>query len=222
MSFEFLFYNYYICLTISLFYIHQPSYTPPHVSTFSWARIRFPHHNISSSIFTHCIFFRKFTGPIMKRKLYSIASICALLTVVSGHNNIKRIGGGVIFGVSLYKSVLLVIGRSSAQTAITWDWLSGTDKRWAKMKGRRRGGEGKRGVKCIYLLFFMYILCIFYVYFCIYFHKNIFMYVILLNIIFFCFSFLTFNCLFLIVFGPYVCINFYTIVFAICQVAMCK
>ena len=158
--------------------------------------------------------FRKFTGPIMKRKLYSIASICALLTVVSGHNNIKRIGGGVIFGVSLYKSVLLVIGRSSAQTAITWDWLSGTDKRWAKVKGRRG-----RGVWSVYVCYF---LCIFYVYFCIYFHKNIFMYVILLNIIFFCFSFLTFNCLFLIVFGPYVCINFYTIVFAICQVAMCK
>ena len=75
-------------------------------------------------------FIRKFTGPVMKRFLLLSTTLCVVLTLLTGFLDLRNAGSRSLLLVHFVRTACLVLGRTAAQTRVTWDWLSGSDKRY--------------------------------------------------------------------------------------------
>ena len=66
----------------------------------------------------------------MKKFLLLSTIGCVTSTLLTGFMDLRNAGSRSLLLVHFVRTACLVFGRTSAQTLVTWDWLSGSDKRY--------------------------------------------------------------------------------------------
>ena len=69
----------------------------------------------------------------MKKFLLLSTIVCVTTTLLTGFMDLRNAGSRSLLLVHFVRTACLVLGRTSAQTLVTWDWLSGSDKRYLRL-----------------------------------------------------------------------------------------